>query len=797
MEEGPPPASAPAPRDLRETILRAIPPASFLLIPILLVTTALRSGQFLFGHDMIGGFYYLRGAVGQAFASGRLPTWESHVMCGAPLLAGAHAGVLYPPTWLAAVLEPGPFWAFTAILHLSLAGFFACGWLGKGLGMSRWPAFAGALVFMLSGFLVTHLWAGHIPHISSVPWAAALMWRLERQLAGCTLKRWLLLAASLAMMILAGFPHFVLIAGLALGARLIHLVLQQKEGRVARLKEAAKAASALAAGVLLAAPQLLPTFELMGHAQRTSINTYDFATTYSLPPESLVTLLAPAFFGDGRDVAYWGRWNLWELTGFVGVCSFPLAAFGLLGRARQRILWAVVALAGIVLAMGHHTGVFYAFYHLVPGASLFRVPGRYLLLFTLAMAPLVAMGLERLRTGDETSRRDALRVGLGATGLLLAIGVAVLMLTPSRWDRLLEWEAFVSVAERDDARPYGNGFEARSRAAAVKGLLVAAAALALAGGALAAHRRAPASGPRAAAVLTGVLAVELLAFGARFFTGHPEEGMRWPPEFTSNVTQHPHAPFRIATVNAGQTPMIGKCQLAGIDHVGGYDPMMLKRYTELVNTANGHPADEANIAMHQYKPSPIYDLLGARYWILPAADAVPPGWRVAGQLQQGGFVLENPRALPRAFLVSRSVAIESGPDRLRALASPNFDPSRFVVFESGVAETLSDPPGTATIARRGQGEYEIDADSPGGAFLVLTEAAYPGWTAEVDGAPAEILRANHLVQAVRVPPGRHRVTFSYRSRFLGLGFGIALLTVLLPVGAARLKQRRASSCTPR
>lgn len=780
----------PAARNPRDLLLRALPPTAFLLIPVLLVICAVGEGRFLFGHDVVGGFYYLRGAVGQALASGRLPLWESHVMCGAPLLAGAHAGVLYPPTWLSAILEPGPFWAVTAMLHLSLAGFFAYAWLGKGLGLSRWPAFAGGLIFMLSGFLATHLYAGHIPHLSSVPWAAALMWRLERQLAGCTLKRWLLLAACLAMMILAGFAHFVLIAGLALGARLAHFILAEKEGRRLRAKEAAKAASALAAGVLLAAPQLLPTLELMGHAQRTAINTYDFATTYSLPPESLVTLLAPAFFGDGRDVAYWGRWNLWELTGFVGVCTLPLAAFGLLGRTRQRILWGCVAVLGLVLAMGEHTGVFFGFYHVVPGASLFRVPARYLLLFTLAMAPLAAMGLERLRTGDETSRRHALRVGVSAAGAILLIGLAAVLLTPSRWGRLLEWEAFVSVAERDDARPHGGGFEERSRAMAVRGLLAAAGCLALVGAALAAHRRAPASGPWSAAALTGVLAVELLAFGSRYFTAHPEEEMRWPREFTAAVTHHPRAPFRIATVNAGQTPMIGKCQLAGIDHVGGYDPMMLRRYTELINTANGRPVQEPNIVQHQHRPGPIPDLLGARYWILPSADALPPGWRVAGQLQGGAFVYENPRAMDRAFLVSRSVVVEPGPDRLKFLAGPEFDPSAVVVLESGRAESLPGPAGTASIAKRDQGRYEIDADSPSGAFLVLTEAWYPGWTAEVDGAPAEILRANHLVQAVRLPPGRHRVTFSYRSRFLGLGFGIALLTVLLPVGAAWLKKRR-------
>jgi len=155
-----------------------------------------------------------------------------------------------------------------------------------------------------------------------------------------------------------------------------------------------------------------------------------------------------------------------------------------------------------------------------------------------------------------------------------------------------------------------------------------------------------------------------------------------------------------------------------------------------------------------------------------------------------GFVFENPRALDRAFLVSRSIAIQSASERLRFLAGPEFDPARVVVVETGTGETLPDAPGSVRIHSRSPGAYELEAESPGGAFLVLAESHFPGWSVDVDGAPAELLRANHLVQAVRLPPGRHRVLFSYRSRFLLPGFGIAALTILLPAIVAAVKRRR-------
>jgi uncharacterized membrane protein YfhO len=86
------------------------------------------------------------------------------------------------------------------------------------------------------------------------------------------------------------------------------------------------------------------------------------------------------------------------------------------------------------------------------------------------------------------------------------------------------------------------------------------------------------------------------------------------------------------------------------------------------------------------------------------------------------------------------------------------------------------------VLARGPGWYEIEAENEADAYLVLSEAWYPGWTAEVDGRSVEVLPANHLIQTIRLPAGKHVVRFQYHSRFLGLGFAVAALAVLVPVG---------------
>ena len=58
-------------------------------------------------------------------------------------------------------------------------------------------------------------------------------------------------------------------------------------------------------------------------------------------------------------------------------------------------------------------------------------------------------------------------------------------------------------------------------------------------------------------------------------------------------------------------------------------------------------------------------------------------------------------------------------------------------------------------------DIEIEADAPGGGFVVLNDVWHPWWRASVDGKPAEILKANVLFRAVVVPPGKHVVRFTF------------------------------------
>jgi hypothetical protein len=93
---------------------------------------------------------------------------------------------------------------------------------------------------------------------------------------------------------------------------------------------------------------------------------------------------------------------------------------------------------------------------------------------------------------------------------------------------------------------------------------------------------------------------------------------------------------------------------------------------------------------------------------------------------------------------------------------PEVDPRRTVLLENAPAGAPDGAgTGAARILRYQNTDIAIEADAPGGGFVVLNDVWHPWWRATVDDKPADILKANVLFRAVVVPPGKHVVRFTF------------------------------------
>lgn len=196
---------------------------------------------------------------------------------------------------------------------------------------------------------------------------------------------------------------------------------------------------------------------------------------------------------------------------------------------------------------------------------------------------------------------------------------------------------------------------------------------------------------------------------------------------------------------------------------------------------------------------PYYSLLGVRYLVGPPGLRPPAGSDLHPSSQDSNFtLLENPSALPRAFVVHHVTAVSDSKDALDWL-DQNVDR----LGTAAVVETTLDTSSLdqyrsspATIRRLTANTVEIDTELYARGLLVLTDTYDAGWRVTVDGREATVYRTDGAFRGVALDPGQHRVVFRYRPA--GFYRGVALATLGLVVLAAVVvwPQRRQGSGGP-
>jgi hypothetical protein len=152
---------------------------------------------------------------------------------------------------------------------------------------------------------------------------------------------------------------------------------------------------------------------------------------------------------------------------------------------------------------------------------------------------------------------------------------------------------------------------------------------------------------------------------------------------------------------------------------------------------------------------------------------------------EGASLYENKNAMPRAFLVNEVIEVRDQHEALEIMKDKEYDPHGSVVIESGreSREKLEGGAGSAAIIEDRRNRVLIESETQGDAMLVLSDNYYPGWMAFIDGRRVEIFKANCTMRAVRVPAGRHMISFEFAPATFRLSVYVTAATLIL-LGAA-------------
>jgi len=719
--------------------------------------------------DMAFHYVHLRAFGFGELRKGNLPLWNPHIFCGTPYIGGFLSAMFYPPNLIFLVLPLSAAINWCIVLHLVLAGVFMYLWTAY----RKLHPLAGltcGVLLMLSGPCFAHVFAGHMAQLCTMAWAPLLLLAIDGLLDTRGLKWVLLGMLAVAMQVLAGFPQYMFYTSIAV---LIYTVLRLVRAEQ-RILVVMGFAAIFAGGVALSAVQLLAGADASVGSVRQGGVPYRIAAVFSFPPENLLTLVAPNFFGSMTDDTYWGRGYLWEMTAFMTVTGLVFAIYGLIrGKSKSYIL-AVCVLIMTVFALGSHTPLFKLLYYYVPGFDAFRGNSKFIYLVTLFMLMLTAIGLDCLVRESRFPGRMSCAILAGAAVLLLAGWFvqhsAAAQDLSSWWARSMHavyeageksGESYHKLQDYDDPQFIRSaGCQAAKSLYWCEGTCVLLAALIW-----------------ATRYSTKVIwAIAILAIAEVF-------NFVWPlrQSFDLKSTQKSQAE-QILAYRPGDYRMLNLFNdnlgmSIGTYDISGYDAMVLRRYAELMLYAARKNPDDASMDLFFVSApeiSSLYQMLRCRFIFILAAERV--------------MVTTIDQPLKRLQLVSDYRVLGNRDEIFKAMAGPSFDPHKTVILEGEpiCKPTGANPTGNVRIVDESTDHLTIEADINQPAILLVTDAYHKSWRAKpLPGSiqsKYEVMPADYAFRAVPLSAGRHRFRMEYRSPAFTIGMWVSIVSLAAYAG---------------
>ncbi|MCX7817515.1 MAG: YfhO family protein [Syntrophales bacterium] len=714
--------------------------------------------QFIFFREF--GFGELKG--------GNLVLWNPFLFSGSPFMGNFQSALLYPLNFVFLILPIEWSINVSVFIHVVLLGVFMCLWVREN-GCGYLPAFLSGVLLMFSGAHFPHIYAGHLTNLCTMAWIPLIFLCLDKILER-QLWKWVLAGmAAIAMQVLAGHPQYVYYTAIVSA---LYVIL-----RLIFTPELKKTLSPLAGiflmffgGTLLSAIQVMTGMEASGESVRAGGVAYDFAAMFSLPPENLLTLIAPNMFGDLQFNQYWGRTYYWETNMYVGIGGLTLAVYALANGSKREHIIGILILISTVLALGARTPLFDFLYHYFPGFNQFRGTAKFIFFVDMFLSYLAGCGLNVLieKQGAETDRRVVFL--LICCSLLAAFIAGVLYLTANHVLPVGLWESFLRfIAKSKEAyipqELYFQNwfFSLTSSFAALQFVL---AAIIFLFNAVVWNIYSRRKGMSVFLILLlAVLDVSIVAGMTKASFGIREILPGGLVKFLSQVDKEKRV-LNLWRPNLALTTRVGD--------IWGYDPGVPKRYAEFIAFTQGENPNNASQYVNFNRYHPLLKLTRLGYILVPT--------------EKGFKVHEIKDVMPRAVLVYDWLRLDEKEQILREMSKEDFDISRTVILERepNIERQVCKSPGKVRteILDTDTMVVEVETVCPG--IVLITDNYSKGWKARsllFHGDRYEVLRADYTFMAIPVGSGNHRIRLEYvpTGYIVGkwISFGALVLYILL------------------
>ena len=501
---------------------------------------------------------------------------------------------------------------------------------------------------------------------------------------------------------------------------------------------------------------------------------------------------------------YWGEQPGTSGPVYVGAFVMMLFILGLF-IVKGPLKWALLAatVLSILLSWGKNFMGFTDFFlDYVPMYAKFRTVASILVIAEFTIPLLAMLALKKLIDEPELLKPRMKYVGIS---FLLTGGIALLMsLMPS-----LFFDSFISTGEMQALRgipaehlgPLTASLTEMRQAMFTSDALRSFYIILVGTGILICFMVGKLKQEYAIAIILVLCLVDLWTVNKRYLNDAmfvPKEEREQPQQKTQTdelILRDQTLDYRVLnlasnTFNENETSYYHKS-------IGGYHAAKLRRYQEMIEAYISPEMQslftsvtEAGGDMTQVNGDsicPVLNALNTRYFIFP--------------LQGGQTVpIQNPYAYGNAWFVDRLDYVGNANDEMAAVGRLDLRHQAVAdeKFKSQLGEAaVQDTASVVTMTAYEPNRLTYEVNSGKGGVLVFSEVYYPGWTATVDGQPAELGRVDYILRALNVGPGKHQVELSFFPKSVDttetiayIAYGVLVLVILIAV-FVEVRRRRA------
>jgi len=664
---------------------------------------------------------------------GIFPFWNPYEFTGVPLLGNPLTSVFYPLNFLFFVFSFPSAWAIYIFLQPLLASVFMYLFL-RNLKLLKIPSAFGAIAFAFSSFMMMRLEFGVSGH--TILWFPLILYCIDKYVY-VEKRRYLWVLTILFLLsffsgYIQGFIYLSLISVLYFFWRLRENKSERNNIKLLSF------VFVLISFVLLALPQIVPFVKLLSFSARKSADIgVEAVKNYYLPPQNIIQLFVPDFFGNPATWNYWGKPNYTEFCSYIGTTSIFFIIFGLLFSShKDKKFWLLIFIASSILIFRTPVSALLEKSKIPLLSGL--TPSRLIFPIDFSLCILASFGINSLAC----LQKDKAIGKVGKT-LFLSILIYFLIFFIALGGYLFFpnsiWANNFSISLRNMFLPAVFLFasalflklycsnENKLRNVALVGLLL-------------------------------VLSVDLVRQGKKYNSFIPPELIFPRTEMVDkliSVNKFDRFQKKNVEIFASNFQI-----MYGLNSIDGYDSFYPERFTKMTSGKNNSESSSKDVFLGDHQ-SPILMMLGTKY-IFSLDKLEESNLTLIGEKGQTKLY-ENSLAFPRAFLVDEVVVDNSDEEVFDLLGQT--DLRNKVILEKKVPLN-SGPEGekSAEIVSYQANEVKIKVNTSKDRIMVLSDSFYLGWEAFLDGKKAEIYRANYNIRAIRVPEGNHIILFIYKPR---------------------------------